>query len=339
MKLLIVTQKVDKADPILGFFHRWIEEFALHCESVIVIGQMVGEHQLPSNVTVLSLEKEKNASKLRQIRAFKKHIRSQKNQYEAVLVHMTPIWVVFGGFFWKRQKKRMYLWYEARGKRWPLRFALRKVRKVFSASKHGMPIDTPKSVVVGHGIDTDAFFEASGVHNPHSIISVGRITKAKHPELLLRAFSHLPEGYSFHLVGHAITSDDQALQRQLNELIQSLKLADRVHVSSISQKELIPQLQGAVLFLHASETPLDKAVLEAMACGCLVVSCADAVVPILPASLRATRESLGETAASALLLPPQEQQRLRGELRSFVEMHHSLKSLIPRLLSEMSAVA
>ena len=32
MKLLIITQKVDSADPILGFFHQWVEEFAKHCE-------------------------------------------------------------------------------------------------------------------------------------------------------------------------------------------------------------------------------------------------------------------------------------------------------------------
>lgn len=28
VKLLIITQKIDINDPILGFFHKWIEEFA-----------------------------------------------------------------------------------------------------------------------------------------------------------------------------------------------------------------------------------------------------------------------------------------------------------------------
>ena len=57
MRLLILTQKVDINDDILGFFHRWIEEFAKRCEKVIVICLQEGRHDLPSNVKVLSLGK------------------------------------------------------------------------------------------------------------------------------------------------------------------------------------------------------------------------------------------------------------------------------------------
>ena len=59
MKLLIITQKVDINDPVLGFFHRWLEEFAKHYEFVTVICLEKGEHRLPENVKVLSLGKEK----------------------------------------------------------------------------------------------------------------------------------------------------------------------------------------------------------------------------------------------------------------------------------------
>ena len=46
MKLLIMTQAVDQNDPVLGFFHRWIEEFSRHCERVHVICLKEGEHSL-----------------------------------------------------------------------------------------------------------------------------------------------------------------------------------------------------------------------------------------------------------------------------------------------------
>ena len=59
MKLLILTQKVDKNDDVLGFMHGWIAEFAKHCEKVTVIALGVGEFDLPRNVTVLSLGKDK----------------------------------------------------------------------------------------------------------------------------------------------------------------------------------------------------------------------------------------------------------------------------------------
>ena len=59
MRLLIVTQKVDREDDLLGFFHQWIIEFAKHCESVTVICLEEGSHRLPSNVRVFSLGKER----------------------------------------------------------------------------------------------------------------------------------------------------------------------------------------------------------------------------------------------------------------------------------------
>jgi len=58
MKLLIITQKVDMNDDVLGFMHGWINEFAKHCEKITVICLQKGEHELSDNVKVLSLGKE-----------------------------------------------------------------------------------------------------------------------------------------------------------------------------------------------------------------------------------------------------------------------------------------
>ena len=41
MRLLIFTQRVDREDENLGSFHRWIEEFAKHFDSVSVIAGRV----------------------------------------------------------------------------------------------------------------------------------------------------------------------------------------------------------------------------------------------------------------------------------------------------------
>src|SRR3989338_2848671 len=57
LKLLIITQKVDKNDHILGFFHRWLEEFAKNTEKLTVICLEKGEYNLPENVKVLPLGK------------------------------------------------------------------------------------------------------------------------------------------------------------------------------------------------------------------------------------------------------------------------------------------
>jgi len=70
MKLLICTQMIDKNDPILGFFHRWVEEFAKHFEHIHVICLKEGQHTLPQNVTVHSLGKEGGESRIKYVIRF-----------------------------------------------------------------------------------------------------------------------------------------------------------------------------------------------------------------------------------------------------------------------------
>jgi hypothetical protein len=52
MKLLVITQKIDIDDDILGFFHRWVEKFAENLDRVYVICLWEGKHSLPRNVKV-----------------------------------------------------------------------------------------------------------------------------------------------------------------------------------------------------------------------------------------------------------------------------------------------
>ena len=105
MRLLIITQKVNKNDPILGFFHRWIEEFAKRFEKLTVICLEKGEYSLPENVRVLSLGKEEGRSKAEYLSRFYRYIWEERNNYDAVFVHMNQEYVLLGWKFWK-----LWLW-------------------------------------------------------------------------------------------------------------------------------------------------------------------------------------------------------------------------------------
>ena len=91
MNVLICTQKVDKNDPILGFFHDWVIGFAAKYDYVTVICLFEGEHDLPENVKVFSLGKEKGASKVAYLMRFYKYIWSKQTEYDVVFVHMNQI--------------------------------------------------------------------------------------------------------------------------------------------------------------------------------------------------------------------------------------------------------
>jgi glycosyltransferase involved in cell wall biosynthesis len=338
MKLLIVTQKVDRADPILGFFHGWIAALAERCDRVTVLGQSVGAHALPSNVRVVSLGKERGASRPFQVLRFWRLLWSLRRDYDTVLVHMTPIWVVVGSPLWKALRKQVFLWYEARGARWPLRLALHCVRKVFSASPAGMPIVTGKSIVVGHGIATDLFRPGEEEREEGLLVTVGRVTQAKRLDVIVDCLAKLP--FSFHLVmvGLPVTREDRGTLQRLQTLIHGSGLMDRVTIEALPQRDVVRLLQRGQVFLHASRTALDKALLEAMACGCLVVSCAEAARSILPDPCIVTPEGMAQRVQALAALPPPEQRALREELRNRVLRDHSLVKLAERLVREMEAL-
>lgn len=336
MKLLIVTQKVDKTDPVLGFFHRWVEEFAKHCDRITVIGQYVGDHNLPSNVQVYSLGKESGKNRLSQILRFWSLQWTLRNQYDQVFVHMTPIWVVLGWDKWMILRKPMYLWYEARGKRWPLRIALRCVQKVFSASSGGMPLKTAKSIVTGHGIDSADFSDAQEDRQPFQLITVGRITRSKRLEKIFECMQKLPDNYSCAVFGATITEDDVHYREELEKHIDQCGLQKKVRFHEpVPQTALAVHLQRANIALHASVTALDKAVLEAMACGCIVVSTNPTVHTVLPEECRANDENFAEKVKAILAMSEEGRQKLREQLRKEVVEHHSLSKLIERLVKEM----
>jgi len=335
MKLLIVTQKADSSDPILGFFHRWLTVFSSHVEQLTVVAQRVGKFSLSPNVSVVSLGKEQGRARWLQIIRFWWLQWRLRGQYDAVLVHMTPVWVILGWPVWFLLRKRPYLWYETRRGSRRLSLALFFVRKVFCATVQGLPAPHRKQVVTGHGIDTDNFRPDFSRRESGLIVAVGRITRSKRYDIILRAFAALPQTYRLQIAGGMITRADEAEWSMLQSLIRELKIFGRVTVRWVDPGEMPSLLQHAELLLHACVGGLDKAVLDAMACGCPVVTSSSSAQEILPESCRATDESLATVAQRILALTPSDRSALAQELRRRVTADHSLPKLIEKLVEEM----
>mgnify|MGYP001615605383 FL=1 len=96
MKLLVLTQKVDKDDPILGFFHTWVLRLSEKFESVVVICLEKGDFDLPHNVEVFSLGKEKGKNRLQYIFQFFNLCFFKSLKYDAFFVHMNQEYVLLG---------------------------------------------------------------------------------------------------------------------------------------------------------------------------------------------------------------------------------------------------
>ena len=192
MKLLIITQKVDNQDDVLGFMHRWIEQFAAQCEQVTVICLFEGRHALPANVRVFSLGKEKGVSRLEYLVRFFRIIWRERAAYDSVFVHMNQIYVLLGGLLWRALGKRVALWYAHGAVPSSLRVAEKMVNTVFTSTKSGFRLPSKKIRVVGQGIDTDFFCpKAREDAQGFRIVVVGRISPIKDYETLILAAEKL----------------------------------------------------------------------------------------------------------------------------------------------------
>ncbi len=154
MRLLIVTQVVDTEDPILGFFVRWIEEFAKHCEKVTVVCLRKGKHSLPKHVEVIALGEHHRIRRTFELCAISF---GRRAEYDAVFAHMSPEFVVAAGWVWRLFGKQAGLWYTHKSVTVWLRIAEFISHDIFTASKESFRLPSKKVIVTGHGIDTEFF--------------------------------------------------------------------------------------------------------------------------------------------------------------------------------------
>ena len=194
MRLLIITQKVDINDDILGFFHSWLFEFSKKCEAIIALCLERGQYDLPTSVKVLSLGKIPNVqhsvlNKITYAWRFYKFIWRERKNYDAVFVHMNPIYIVLGGVFWNLAKKKIILWYTHRQVDMKLWLAEKFADFILTASEESLRLSTKKMKVLGHGIDVEKFRapQKEAATGLFKIIYVGRIAKIKNQEILIKA--------------------------------------------------------------------------------------------------------------------------------------------------------
>lgn len=341
MKLLIITQKVDRNDPILGFFHRWIVEFAKQCEEVTVICLMKGVYGLPQNVRVISLGKEEGESRPKYLRRFYASIWRERSHYDSVFVHMNQVYVLLGALVWKLLGKRVFLWYTHTKVTLSLRMAVALVDKALTASKESLRIQSKKVIALGHGIDTAVFSpENRASIDAVSIVTVGRISPVKRYEILIDAFAELRSEFPIYLniAGAPATENDKEYLASLRALAKERGVGDRVRFKGAIRHDEVPALlRASHVFVNMSKTgSVDKAVLEAMACGVPAVTSNVAFKEMLsPYGLYFNDGDVHELARilGSLVAKKEALPTLGRELRDTVLKEHDLGRLISTITS------
>lgn len=333
--MLIITQKVNKGDPVLGFFHDWIIEFAKHESNLTVLCLELGPHSLPSNIEVISLGKEKGYGKIRIIWNFLRVLVTRR--YGKVFVHMNPEYIVLGGLWWRFRGTRIALWYTHKAVNLKLRIATFFAHTIFSASQESFRYRTSKLKVVGHGIDSNIFYPSSDFpKNPH-IITVGRISPTKNYEPLIDAMEILVQSFptlQLSIVGGPTSSSDQAYYEIIKEKVFEKKLENNIIFLGPISYEKVPDLYRAgTIFVNLSNTgSLDKAILEAMATGLFVVTSNEAMKTLIDQKYIVSGTTL--SIADAIKLRISNGEGIDQGAIDYVREHHSLGVLIKKLDDE-----
>ena len=335
MNLLILTQKVDKNDDNLGFFHRWLEKFAERTNQVFVIANFAGEHSLPANAQIFSLGKEKKFGRVRRYFNFYRYLFKLLSEIDAIFVHMIPAWVILVWPVAFIFQKKIYLWYAHKSITLSLRVADNLATKVFTSSKGGYRLNSKKLVMTGQGIDV-AHFEPKNVQkNPAQLkfLSVGRISESKNFEFLIDVAEILKNrglDFIFNIVGMPILSLDFSYKKKLENLIAEKKLQKNIHFLGVKIYNKMPQIYNSHdILIHASKTgSLDKVVLEAMSCGLPIITTSEAFVgtlDVLPKEANLMAEKIIQLKNAGKNL----------SLREIVVQNHNLSDLIKKIMENL----
>ena len=287
MKLLICTQKVDKNDSVLGFFHRWIEEFSKHCETVTVICLEKGQYSLPNNVKVLSLGKEHGVSRMKYIFRFYKYILKYRNEYDFVFVHMNPEYVVLGGIFWKLWNKKVSLWYNHKFGNYKAKLSKYFVDRIFYTSKYSFFSNIKKSRIMPVGIDINLFSKKNINLKENTILYCGRISKIKRIGLLVEILNILvnreKQNLYLDFVGDFL-ENDMFYKNTLLTSIKTYNLNNNIRFLGIADYFKLPKIysQYPLVINLTNSGSLDKVIFEALSCESPVMAINNSVKHILP---------------------------------------------------------
>ena len=330
LRLLWFNLVTDADAPNLGFTTEWINVLAQHCERIDVLTMRAGRITVADNVRVFSLGAELGRSEMRRAANFYGILWRllHANRYDACFAHMQPLFAAMGAPLLRLHHVPLTLWYTHRAVTLRLRLAERAATRVVSASCESFRLPSHKLRVIGHGIDTERFAPVLPPEGSFTLISPGRLAPVKGLETLIAAAQLLrQQGHDFRLrlVGEAYPMDREYARGLREQVVRSGLQAQVEFAGAVLRDTVAAELQRAHVMVNLSATgSLDKAVLEAMACGLPVITANEAFAPLLApwgGQLLAPPDApqiLAQRIQALMALGPAARASLGAELRALV---------------------
>jgi glycosyltransferase involved in cell wall biosynthesis len=344
VKLLICAQSADAADPVLGFFRAWLDEFARRARAVSLIYLQGAPTGLAQNVRAFSLGKEgmrglHAVKRVRYAARFLGRAWRERNAYDTVLVHINTEYVILAGLMWRLLGKRVALLANNTETTWKVRLASRFADVVFYTDPRASVARLAQAQQIPTGVETDVYAQAPRTGALGSLLFLGRLAPEKKLDIAIAAVERAAQHHACRLdvVGATILPGDEAYAADLRARFRQAQERGLVSFLGAMPHGKTPQAYASHdIFVHVgSVSGFNKTLFEAAASGCIVVTAAPELRHVVHEGLfieRADEESVAHAITQALMLTEEEKRRERAMLRSYVEREHSLSAIVPRVL-------
>jgi glycosyltransferase involved in cell wall biosynthesis len=342
MRLLVTTQVLDARDPNLSFFVGWVREFAKHFKHIEVICLKEGLYELPDNVRVRSLGKEKGVSRATYLFRFFRYVWAERKTYDAVFVHMNQEYVLLGGLLWKLLRKPIFLWRNHYRGSWMTDLAARFAVKVFCTSRFSYTARYPHTVLMPVGVDTRVFRPLPEVERKRrSVLFLGRFSSSKRPDLLLEALAILAKrGVDFSASFYGDPGPaDISFHKDVKARAAEVGLAGRaIFHAGIRNADTVRVYNSHEIFVDLGASGMyNKTLFEAAASGCLVLAVSEDFAREMGERYQVEAKDPRALAAkieACFTFSDEERKGMRQSLRSFAEQN-SLETLALRLAAHI----
>lgn len=356
MRVLFVTQVVDRADDNLGAVHGWIAALAREVEALHVIALRTGEVVLPPNVRVYSLGKDKGNGKLHQLRLFTRIAGTLTGRHEVDVsfAHMVPRYALLLAPFRLLFGVPSVMWYAHNTLDLRLRLASLVVDQFLTVSRDSFPLPRARCEVVGHGVDTDLFKpDSSRVRSGKTrFLSLARISPRKDQDTLVSAAGMLVnrsgrQDLEFIIAGGPLVPEDRAYLARLRARVHDLGLDKHFRFTGpVPHSQAAHLIQACDFFVNLHvEGGLGKAVLEAMSCAKPALVATPTYYEAFPEYgmrfLYAPRDAadLARKILDALGMDSGERERVGVDLRNWVVEQHDVRRQMSRIARILTSVA
>ena len=330
-RVVFITQQVDPGHPALAATVPKIAALAALVDEVVVLADGAVDDALPANCRVRTFRARRKVGRgARFEAALARELPGLRGG--AVVAHMCPIYAVLAAPLVRPLRVPLLLWFTHWRASRLLRAAERLSTAVVSVDRRSFPLESDKVKAIGHGIDLSEFSCAPAQENDSlRLLALGRYSRAKGLEVVLRAVAAVAGGVVLDVYGPALSDDERAHRQELERLVAELGLEGRATLEDAVPRAQVPSLFAShdALVNNMRAGAPDKVVYEAAA-SCLPVLASNPVFDsLLEPEQRFRRESpekLADRLRELAALDASGRAALGKKLRRRVEQGHSVDS-------------